>query len=366
VRRILAPVVGAMLGLGLSLVFVVGRVSADSSAQGPVENSFCLACHGNPDLRITLPNGDTQSLYIDVARYANSVHGQENQRCVDCHTNITGYPHPPLVAADHRDYALRLYPLCRACHTEQYEQTLDSMHARALAGGQREAAICTDCHGAHYVEKPAQSHAKISETCAQCHSAIFNEYKESVHGAALLEQGNPDVPTCISCHGVHNIEDPTTAAFRLKSPQICGKCHADKQLMAKYGLSTNVFQTYVADFHGTTVTLFERQSPDQPSNKAVCFDCHGIHDIKSTRDPNSQVVRENLLKTCQQCHPDATTNFPASWTSHYEPSRTRYPLVYFVDLFYRLLIPSIIGFFVVFIGVDATRRVLDRRHSQGD
>ena len=30
--------------------------------------------------------------------------------------------------------------------------------------------------------------------------------------------------------------------------------------MAKYGLNTNVLNTYVADFHGTTVTLFEQSS----------------------------------------------------------------------------------------------------------
>ena len=58
--------------------------------------------------------------------------------------------------------------------------------------------------------------------------------------------------------------------------------------MQKYGISTEVFNTYVADFHGTTVTLFERQHPDQPTNKAVCTDCHGVHDIQArdaTRTP---------------------------------------------------------------------------------
>ena len=69
------------------------------------------------------------------------------------------------------------------------------------------------------------------------------------------------MPTCIDCHGVHNIEDPRTAAFRLQSPEMCAKCHADRALMAKYGISTDVFNTYVADFHGTTVAIFEKESP---------------------------------------------------------------------------------------------------------
>lgn len=328
-----------------------------------VEIQVCLTCHGNPELETRLPNGEVQRLYVDAAVFEASVHGQQAMRCTACHTNISGYPHPPLVVQSRRDYALNLYPACQRCHVEQYQAALDSMHARALAAGNTNAAICTDCHGAHDVSNPEQPRAKISWTCGKCHAIIFNDYKDSVHGAALLEESNPDVPTCIDCHGVHRIEDPLTAAFRLKSPQICGKCHADKALMAKYGISTDVFTTYVADFHGTTITLFERQSPDQPSNKAVCFDCHGVHNIKSVDDPEATVVKANLLATCQQCHPDADVNFPASWTSHYQPNPRQYPLVYYVTLFYRLLIPGLIGFFVAFIILDAARRLYGRVRS---
>ena len=81
-------------------------------------------------------------------------------------------------------------------------------------------------------------------------------------------------------------------------------------MMGKYDISTDVFNTYVADFHGTTVTIFDKQSPDQATNKAVCYDCHGVHDIKSVSDPEATVVKENLLVTCQRCHPDAEANFP--------------------------------------------------------
>lgn len=357
--------------LGLLLLGFFGLMVWLQWAQSPVvwaggppdqgvEIQVCLSCHGNPALETRLPNWDVQPLYIDVEVFEASVHGQQGMRCTACHTNISGYPHPPLYAESRRDYALNLYAACRRCHNEQYQAALDSMHARSLAAGHTYAAICTDCHGAHDVSDPHQPRQKISWTCGQCHSVIFDEYKESVHGAALLEESNPDVPTCIDCHGVHRIENPLTAAFRLKSPQICGNCHADKALMAKYGISTDVFTTYVADFHGTTITLFDRQSPDHASNKAVCFDCHGIHNIKAVTDPHATVVKENLLATCQQCHPDADANFPASWTSHYQPNPGEYPLVYYVQLFYRLLIPSTIGFCVAFILLDAARRLYSR------
>jgi hypothetical protein len=131
--------------------------------------------------------------------------------------------------------------------------------------------------------------------------------------------------------------------------------------MEPYGLSTAVLNTYLADFHGTTVTLFERQSPDQPTNKPVCFDCHGIHDIRAVDDPEKGLhVKQNLLVTCQQCHPEATVDFPDSWLSHYVPSAEKNPLVYFVDVFYQFFIPIVVGGMAVFVLADAGRRLYRR------
>ncbi len=338
----------------------------DSPSPAAVENQVCLACHSNRDLTLKLPSGETVSLYQDEAAFNASVHGQQGQKCTACHTNITGYPHPPIAAKDARDFSLQMYTLCRQCHDKEYQAQLDSVHSKQLASGNRNAPVCTDCHSAHYVAVPNTPRSRIPQTCNKCHSKIYDQYKGSVHGAALLDQSNPDVPTCEDCHGIHNIGDPTTAAFRLKSPQLCSKCHTDKARMAKYNISTNVLNTYVADFHGTTVEMFEKQSPDAPTNKPVCYDCHGIHDIKPAKDPTSTVFRENLLKTCQQCHPDATTNFPASWMSHYDASPTKYPVVYYVNLFYTFFIPLVIGGMAAFVLLDMARRIVDRFQKRGE
>jgi hypothetical protein len=81
--------------------------------------------------------------------------------------------------------------------------------------------------------------------------------------------------------------------------------------MGQYDISTDVFNTYVADFHGTTVTLFDHQGfededPLFRTNMAVCSDCHGVHNIMATDDPHAGIaIKENLLITCQECHPDA-------------------------------------------------------------
>ncbi len=335
-----------------------------------IGDDVCLECHGQPGATMQLENGDTLDLYVPAEAHQNSVHGEMGYACVQCHTDVGEYPHPEFIAQDLRDATLQLNASCQRCHQSQFDLTMDSVHATALEGGNREAAVCSDCHTAHDVrrlidpetgELLPDARAWIPQTCARCHSEIYNKYLDSVHGSALLEEGNPEVPTCIDCHGVHNIEDPTTAQFRLNSPQMCAECHTDPKIMDKYGISTHVLDTYVADFHGTSVVLFEQETPDADINKPVCFDCHGVHDIASADDPQKGLqVRQNLLVRCQVCHPDATENFPDSWMSHYIPSLEKNPLVYYVNLFYIIIIPVVIGGMGVLVVMDASRAGLNR------
>ncbi len=233
-----------------------------------VSNETCLGCHSNSNLTMQLENGELLNLFISSDVYGHSIHGEKGYACVQCHTTVGNYPHPAFSASDRRDVSLKLYPLCQRCHALQSQLAKDSVHAAAQANGNRNAAVCTDCHTAHAVRQLTEPQSEkllpstrvwIPQTCAQCHYAIYQKYSTSVHGAALLGEGNPDVPTCIDCHGVHSIEDPTTAAFRLKSPQICARCHTDPSIMDKYGIPTQVLNTYVADFHGTTINIFVKR-----------------------------------------------------------------------------------------------------------
>jgi hypothetical protein len=329
----------------------------------------CLDCHSQAGSSVEFKSGDRLDVTVDKGAWEASVHGSMGIGCTDCHADIKEYPHPETGDRSSRDVALRLYNTCQQCHEEQFKKQLDSVHQKALAAGHKGAAVCSDCHDPHRQRKitgedgklTAEARVHIPSTCARCHAAINETYARSVHGAALVT-GNPDVPTCIDCHGVHDITDPTTARFRLASPRLCADCHTDRKRMAKYNLSTEVLRTYVADFHGSTVTLFERRHPEQMTNKPVCYDCHGIHDIASKNDPGKGLhVKQNLLQACQKCHPGAGTNFPDAWLSHYVPSPERTPAVYWARVAYDVLIPGTIGGMLLFVGSDVVRRRLDRR-----
>ena len=374
------PIILILLPVVIGLViYLATAMPAEAMKQQTFEaqlpdNTECLLCHSKPDQFMELPSGEILSVTIDPQHFGDGAHSGVS--CQVCHANISGYPHPENIAQTAREYTLQYQNLCKNCHDVQAEELRDSAHTKLFEAGNQNAPICADCHDPHTDKIFAKTedgelappeHARVANICARCHSTIFEDYAQSVHGSGVIVDKNPDVPSCTDCHGVHTITGPMgDPSFRLTSPNICAKCHTDETIMDKYGLSTQVLQTYISDFHGTTVAIFEKTDPDQQINMPVCYDCHGIHDIRRADDPEKGLqVKENLLSTCQRCHPDATTNFPDSWLSHYIPTPERYPLVFYVGLFYKILIPLVLGAMALFILTDIYRRVFRDRRNKG-
>jgi len=366
------------------------QASAGTLQQAEVEEN-CLMCHADPDFVGSFPNDELISLYVDRAKYERSVHGPAGLNCAACHTDLTLYPHhdeqqictachpeeggvpeteyKPLRAklsfTDRREMVLSINESCRSCHAHEFEVAVDCAHVRVLQGGNRDAPVCVDCHGGHeIVDLASQPRAEVAYMCGTCHKAVYSTYRSSVHGAALEADSNPDVPTCVECHGVHSVRGPRDASYRNDSIAICGDCHANQALMEKYNISTDVFETYLDDFHGRTVNLFVGQSEARQGSKAVCFDCHGIHNIRRPSDSLSTVYPTHLQHTCQQCHEDASIRFPSAWLSHYLPTWEDTPALLVVTWAYRILIPLVIGGFVAYIGLDINRRRLDQRRAK--
>jgi hypothetical protein len=362
----------ALAVLAAAGLFLLGGKQAAvqaAPAQSPVlepvvpqqpDNSMCLACHSRPDEVHQFPNGDTVSITVDEQAYGQGVHAA--LACQTCHTNITEYPHPENTAQSAKEYTLQYKGTCNQCHPGQAEDIKGSAHAKLAEMGNENTPLCADCHTPHAtapIKKDAngdpapEERANIATICSQCHSAIVEQYKQSVHGEGVFGEHNPDVPACNDCHGIHKITQARTVEFRLDSPNLCSNCHTRPEIMDKYGISTDVMDTYVSDFHGTTVMLFEPAAPGQDTNKPVCYDCHGVHNIAAVDDPERGLeVKKNMLTSCQKCHPDATENFPTSWMSHYIATPTRFPLVYYVQLFYKFFVPGVLGVMLVFVVSD--------------
>lgn len=346
----------------------------------PHATGDCFACHSQAGITGVTKDGGTYSLYIDKSHYQDTLHSS----CVFCHLNQKSYPHdtspiqscavchwqasgapapdgPPtfqLPYEDTRAIALEINAACAKCHGGEFKEIENSVHTRTMSKDNRFAPVCVDCHAPHIIKIINRQYG--AQLCSKCHLAEYIAYGSSVHGAALKAENNQDVPICDDCHGAHNVIGPRDAAFRLDAFEMCGKCHADAERMKKYNISTDVLSTYLDDFHGRSSDLFGKPGAAKIT-KAACYDCHGVHNILPPDNPESKVSTVNLQRTCQECHPDASANFPAAWLGHKQVSIQDTPGLFALKSLLAVFVSTIVFFFAVYIVLDLGRRRAKRK-----
>ena len=309
----------------------------------PEAVTFCLDCHSDKDQKMKFKDGTTVSLYVDMADLQHSVHASQLV-CTDCHQKYDNDHPSGKEFPSKREYTVGTYEMCKKCHFDTYTRTLESVHYELLKQGIDSAPICVDCHSSHSIQNPHQKRAMMSRSCAVCHEDVYKTYASSVHGRALVQDDNQDVPACADCHTHHQVQQPGTNRFRLSAPDTCIKCHSNAPLMAKYQISSTVGQTYLADFHGATASLSRHLPEDQQQIVVTCNDCHGVHNIASPKAKGAEAMTSTVKAACGKCHKDTAQTFPAAWLSHYPPSPTHAPLVWGVQMFYSVFIPfGVIG-----------------------
>jgi hypothetical protein len=205
----------------------------------------------------------------------------------------------------------------------------DSIHGKAVQAGHMSAS-CSNCHGAHAVKPhtdPASQiyPSNIPATCGKCHSQIEAVFKNSIHGQQLKKK-NTNAPTCSSCHPAHHIQSVKAIPWILETIKECGSCHVSP------------LETYRHSYHGKITNLgFTRV--------AKCADCHGAHEVLPHSDPHSKISKENIIDTCQQCHPKANKAFTEFIVHTNYKSKTDHPLLYYVWRFMTVLLVTVFGFF---------------------
>lgn len=306
------------------------------------EKEYCLNCHSGRS-KMVFRDGERLDTAVDTASIQASVHRELS--CSDCHFGFSSKMHPRRNFRTRRDFQIANAESCRRCHFDKYTKTLESIHFTLLNQGNLSAPVCTDCHGSHSIREGRVEKVLSGKRCKKCHTDIYDIYAQSVHGKALIDEHIQDVPICVDCHKAHDISNPRTTEYHERIPEMCGDCHANKAIMAKYGLSTDVVKTYLSDFHGVTLGFYKRQQeelykPGKPI--AVCTDCHGTHNITTTVGVDASVIKANLVKKCQKCHEGADENFPSTWLSHYEATMHKAPLVFIVKEIYKIFMPILI------------------------
>jgi cytochrome b subunit of formate dehydrogenase len=337
------------------------------------EDVNCKFCHGTHDI-ISPKIPGSKFYYKNIVNVCGSCHKSEKEEynlsahglgiregingapnCFTCHKNpITDIT----VKRDQSQLKITQEKLCLSCHLnnpEIRERTSpsagfiaayeNSIHGKLLMQGNSQVANCVNCHTAHS-EKPSSdptstvNRFNIPNTCSQCHAQIADEYKQSVHGVAVLKKGSIDAPVCTTCHGEHNIlahNNPSSpTAYANISTQVCSPCHSSVKLSAKYGLNPNRQSTFNSSYHGMALE-------GGSTIVANCASCHGVHNIKSPNDPASSVYKGNLAKTCGKCHPGANENFTVGKIHVAVTNEKSEPILFWIASIYIAMIFSVIG-----------------------
>ncbi|HVS52851.1 MAG TPA: cytochrome b/b6 domain-containing protein [Opitutaceae bacterium] len=174
-----------------------------SHQMGASDAASCASCHGSHDIA-PVKQADSPVFKLNLP-----------QTCGKCHDN-------PKLTSEYR-----------ITQTKAAGHYLDSIHGKALVKmGLVVAPSCNDCHGVHDIKRSIDkdshtNHANIAKSCGTCHVGIEETYNASVHGQ-LLAKGDKRGPVCTDCHSAHDIEKPATAHFKGQSDQSCGKCHEDR------------------------------------------------------------------------------------------------------------------------------------------
>jgi hypothetical protein len=324
----------------------------------------CGICHDRKDFKVVQPDGSVRPLYVDGKELHESVHAKWS--CIDCHADINQIPHPKTLEKVN----------CQRCHFPgnpvgapedvNYEGYVQSVHGRLRHAGNTKAPLCQDCHGTHHILKADNPRSSVSkmktpETCGRCHVQIYALYQRSVHGHALLAEGNLDAPSCTNCHGEHDILPPKESGSEVSVtniPETCSHCHSSMVFNDKYGITGNPTKSFKRSFHGIANELGSKKV-------AECASCHTAHDVLPPEDARSSVHPVNIPRTCGQadCHPGANANF-ARGRFHVDPEDKESGIIYWVALFFKWLTIGTLVFLVLHILLDLQRK-LRHKHSEG-
>ncbi len=291
------------MGTRLILTLAAGLLATTAVAAAEISSSDCLVCHGDKTLTGTNAAGRTVSLYVDAAALAASVH--RTNSCASCHNDITD-KHPD-------DNVVARAVGCARCHSEASLSFTASVHGVALrdgvTNGTHHAPVCSDCHGSHGVVLPSSpqsplNFAHLALTCGQCHEQEAKDVMESVHGKAVAA-GQREAATCTDCHSEHKIEALKGSSSLKISQEVCSKCHASERLNTKYNLPPDRVKTFFASYHGLAAQYGSTRA-------ANCGSCHGFHLVLPSSDHRSSIYKNNLAATCGKCHEGVSANFAQS------------------------------------------------------
>ncbi len=210
------------------------RRSKDPESKTAFANieATCGACHGDDRFveKAHLPGGNVQAKYHDSIHNrlleGGSVYSSAAPTCTSCHG---AHDIQPKSEPDSRVARAHIPETCGSCHQRARTVFEQGKHGTMLQAGNVAAPVCSDCHGAHTIQRASTPgwQTAVVGACGNCHEDLITSYRHTYHGK-VTTMGFSGVATCASCHGAHDVRpasDPLSKVSAANRLDTCRTCH---------------------------------------------------------------------------------------------------------------------------------------------
>lgn len=288
--------------LTLSFCLSLSSPAANAAEKKANSDESCLDCHNDKTLTMEKDHRDV-SLFVEAGTLQKSIH--RSLSCIDCHEGFDGDASPhkkPMTRVD-----------CASCH-----ENLGKSHPFHLRLGTDPLPAgkdtdCVACHGAHTTQEVADpgfafKRPTQAAACGECHQKARDRFLVSAHGRAY-GKGDSTGPTCMSCHEKpvsRHGEEPRSLKQKMAETQLCESCHVKDEHVAGKALRGNHFtQSFENSVHGAALAKGEAKA-------ANCVDCHGAHEMERAFVSGTRMNKALQSVTCGRCHDKFATQFDQS------------------------------------------------------
>jgi hypothetical protein len=332
-RTVVLAVVAFVLGAPLGVVEAKDKLD-------------CLLCHKYRGLSRVDEEGKFRLYYVNNELFESGPH--RRVACDNCHRDIDRIPHNPPRAVD----------CTQTCHIEEPSGRVQFSH-KSIA-----ETLAKSVHGKLDANGQPKKHQEDFPHCKDCHEEPLYRPISVFKGVAKHGVSQRSITRCKACHKSGNFaedfyEHVTSrlhkTRFPLETIDRCAKCHENPEFRQRHELD-DVVSTYKQTFHGKLMLLGSERTPD-------CLDCHVVegennHLIEAKAVPTSAVNQANVAKTCMasDCHHRADPQL-ASFQVHVTYDRKKYPMQFYMLMFFKALMALILYFFLALIFFELMRRL---------
>lgn len=309
----------------------------------------CVLCHKHRGLSRIDENGEFRLFYINQELFESGPH--RRNKCKDCHNDIDRIPHKPAEKVD----------CAQQCHIVEPSGQKKFSHKNVAK------TLARSVHGKLDEDGNEKEYVEDYPDCKSCHDQPLYRPFSFYKGQKEAGISKRSISRCKSCHTDGNFaedfyEHVTTrlhkSRYSIETIEVCAKCHQDEGFRERHELD-DVITSYKETFHGKMVILGSERTPD-------CIDCHVVagenaHLIEGQDVQTSAVHKDNVSTTCRSsgCHEKAAAQL-ASFQTHVTYDREKYPMQFYMLLFFKALMAVILYFFLTLIFFELMRRLFPK------